>query len=60
MNAPVKVPPDTAQVGDATTLPDIEQVVSLGEKPEPETSTVDPAEVETGLRETVGTLVVVV
>ena len=56
MNPPVKIPPETEQVWDATTLPDIEQVVSLVEKPEPETSTVNPTEPEVGLREIDGTL----
>jgi hypothetical protein len=37
VNIPFKIPLETEQVGDATTLPDIEQVVSLVEKPEPET-----------------------
>jgi hypothetical protein len=60
VNAPVKIPPETEQVGDATTLPDIEQVVSLGEKPEPVTSTVEPTEPEDGLREIDGVLGVVV
>jgi hypothetical protein len=41
-------------------LPDIEQVESLDEKPEPATSTVDPAGPEGGLREIDGTLTDVV
>jgi hypothetical protein len=60
VNAPVRPPPETEHVWDATTLPDIEQVISLVEKPEPETSTVDPTEPEDGLREIEGTLRVVV
>jgi hypothetical protein len=60
VNAPVSFPPEAEHVWDATTLPDIEQVVSLVEKPEPETSTVDPTEPEVGLREMGGTLRVVV
>ena len=49
---------ETEQVWDATALPDIEQAVSLVEKPEPETITVDPAELEAGLREMDGTPIV--
>ena len=60
MNAPVKVPPETEQVGNDTTLPDIEQTVSLGEKPKPETSTTEPAELDDALREIEGPLNVVV
>ena len=60
MNAPVKIPPETEQVWDATTLPEIEQIVSLVEKPEPETSTVNPPEPEVGLREIDGILTAVV
>jgi len=60
VNAPVKIPPETEQVGDATMLPDIEQVVSLGEKLDPETSTVDPAGPEDGLREMDGARIEVV
>ena len=60
VNAPDKIPPEAEHVWDATTLLDIEQVVSLVEKPEPETSTVDPTEPEDGLREIDGTLRVVV
>jgi len=41
-NEAVNVPPETAQVGVPTALPDNEQVVSLEEKPEPDTRTVDP------------------
>jgi hypothetical protein len=62
LNVPVRIPPVTEQVGDDTTLPDIEQAESLDEKPEPETSTVDPAGPEDGLREMdgpLGTVVVV-
>ena len=60
MNAPVKIPPVIEQFGDDTTLPDIEQVESLDEKSEPETSTVDPSGAEEGLREMDGTLAEVV
>jgi len=60
VNAPVRIPSETEHVWDATTLPDIEQVVSLVEKPEPETSTVDSAEPEDGSREIDGTLRVVI
>jgi hypothetical protein len=56
LNASDRTPPEAEHVWDATTLPDIEQVVSLVEKPEPETSTVDPTEPEDGLREIDGTL----
>jgi hypothetical protein len=37
VNAPDKVPPKIEHVWDASTLPDIEQVVSMVEKPEPVT-----------------------
>lgn len=50
VNAPVKVPLETEQVEDDTTLPVIEQVESVDEKPEPETSTIEPAGPEYGLR----------
>jgi hypothetical protein len=39
---PVNVPLETKQFGDATTVPDIEQAVSLVEKPDPETDTQNP------------------
>ena len=51
MNAPVNAPLEMEQVWEATTLPDNEQIVSLAEKPEPDTSTVDPTDPEVGLRE---------
>jgi hypothetical protein len=60
VNAAVNAPLEIEQVWDATTLPDIEQVKSLVEKPEPDTSTVTPTEPEAGLREIDGTVRVVV
>jgi hypothetical protein len=60
VNVPVKIPPVTEQVGDDTTLPDIEHAESLDEKPEPETSTVEPAGAADGLREIDGTFGAVV
>ncbi len=56
MNAAVNAPLEIEHVWDATTLPDIEQVVSLIEKPEPDTSTVKPTEPDVGLREIDGTV----
>jgi hypothetical protein len=40
----------------AITVPDKEQVVSVDENPEPETTTVAPTAAETGVRVTVGPL----
>ena len=60
MKVPVKVPPETEHVGDETTLPVIVHDVSRGEKPEPDTLTVAPAELEFGLNEMEGPLIVVV
>ena len=47
---PVNVPSETWQVDSVTGVPVSEQLVSLVEKPEPETVTVEPTEAETGLR----------
>jgi len=52
----VNVPLEIEQVCDATTLLDIEQAVSLTEKPEPVTVTVAPPEPEFGLSDIVGTV----
>jgi len=60
VNAAVNAPLEIEHVWDATVLPDIEHVVSLVEKPEPDTSTVTPTEPEAGLREIDGTVGVVV
>jgi len=45
----VSAPPEIEHVEDATTMPDIEQEVSLVEKPEPDTPTVDPIRPALGL-----------
>jgi len=41
-NDPVNVPLETEHVSDSTAPPDNEQLVSLDENPEPDTSTVEP------------------
>jgi hypothetical protein len=56
VNLPVNVPPEIEQVEPLTGLPDKEQVVSVDENPEPETTTVAPTAPETGVRVTVGPL----
>jgi len=60
VNAAVNAPLEIEHVWDATALPDMEQVVSIVEKPEPDTSTVTPTEPEAGFKEIDGTVRVVV
>jgi hypothetical protein len=55
-NLPLNVPPEIEQVELLNGLPDREQVVSVDENPEPETTTVAPTAAETGVRVTVGPL----
>ena len=50
----VKVPPEIEQEEDPTGPPEIKQEVSLVEKPEPETATSNPTELEVGLSVMVG------
>jgi hypothetical protein len=54
------VPPETTQLEVFTELPEIKQAVSLTEKPDPVTLTVDPAGAEAGLSTIEGVLVAVV
>ena len=51
VNAPDNAPLEIEHVCDDTMLPEIEQDVSIIEKPDPETSTVSPTEPEAGLSE---------
>jgi hypothetical protein len=60
VNAAVNAPLEIEHVWEATTLPDIEQVVSPVKKLVPDTSTVKPTEPDAGLREIDGTVRVVV
>ena len=57
---PFTVPPEITQLEALTELPEIKQPVSLVEKPEPVTLTVDPAGAEIGLRAIVGLLAAMV
>ena len=49
INDPVRVPPEIEQVMDPTGLPESVQLVSLGEKPEPDTEMVAPTCADVGL-----------
>jgi hypothetical protein len=53
-NDAVSVPPEIEQVWEAMPPPDSKQVASTLEKPEPDTTIVDPAEAEVGLSEIEG------
>jgi hypothetical protein len=57
INEALKVPPEIVHVEVPTTLPDNEQLVSLEEKPEPDTMTDDPTCAEVGLMLIVGEVV---
>lgn len=60
MNEPVMVPPEIAQDDDEMrpAVPFSVQVESAGANPEPDTETVDPAELEVGLSAIEGLLTI--